>query len=133
MDIKENLEHQRWLIDNGIITDMHKDNLYIYGAICHPGIQAVELEIKVEDKKLKYILYIDKKLEKILNEFYRLRESKTIWGLWRLKRILKKNGNLNISNLISKMISTYLGPKWVSEVEIKSINEYTAAEAEQKQ
>jgi hypothetical protein len=132
MDIKDNLDHQRWLIDNGLITDIHKDNLYIYGAICHPGIKAVELNINVDTKKLEYFLYIDLALEKTLNKFNTLKDSKSIWHLWLLKRLLKKHGNLNIPTLISKMVVSYLGPKWSTTSHFRPLAEYIAPEAEQK-
>lgn len=120
----DHLSHQRWLIDNGFINDLHKDNLYMYGAIVHRDIEAVEVRIDMSTKTIAYDIYAPTRLLRKMNKYFILSRSNSIIGLWRFKRMLKREGNLNITNLLSKFVKDYLGPKWGVEVNLKDIKAY---------
>lgn len=124
LDKNDHVDHQRWLIDNGFINDLHKDNLYAYGAICHLEIEAVEVAIAIESKSVTYDLYMSSKLLKKVNSFHELSQSKSIIDLWRFKRLVKDQGNLNFQSVLTNFVRDYLGPKWNVTVNLKDIKQY---------
>lgn len=124
LPVEEHLEHQRWLMNNGLLNDLHKDTLYLYGTLIHRGVQAVELDIDIENKTLNYIIYIDSKLFNSYLLYNELRATTSIIGLWRLKRLLKKKGNLNFMAILSSFVKDYCGPKWNVKLEIKDFSTY---------
>jgi hypothetical protein len=132
IDIHDHIDHQRWLLEHGFINDLHKDNLYMYGAIVHKDVNAVELDINVEKKLIKYHLYCDKGLLKKINKYEQLSNSTGVIGLWRFKRMLTKEGNLNIKHLLSNFVKDYCGPKWRVELDLKDYRDYKDGYEEQE-
>lgn len=124
LGIDDHIDHQRWLLDHGFINDLHKDNLYMYGAIIHRDIAAVEIEINCDKKTVGYCIYCDRKLLRKLDKYERLSKSRSVLGLWRFKRLLKKEGNLNFKRLLDNFVKDYCGPKWAVELELKDYREY---------
>ena len=67
MDSKELLEYvdqQRWLMNNGLISDSVKNQLFFCGSVVHRDVQAVELQISPETKVVDYKIYVNKSLLK---------------------------------------------------------------------
>jgi hypothetical protein len=126
------LDQQRWLMNNGLINDIHKDQFYMYGAIVHKDIAAVELEIDVEKKNINYSLYADSAFLRKLDKFEELSKSTSLLGMWRFKRMLEKEGNLHLSAIIGRFIKDYCGPKWDSKVKMLNIKEYEDGYGEQE-
>lgn len=124
MEINDHVDHQRWLIDNGFINDLHKDNLYMYGTIVHKDVRAVEVHIETETKNISYEIFVDSGLQKKIDKYNRLVNSTKIFDLWLFRRLLRKEGNLNFKSVLIGFVKTYLGPKWNVNVVIKSIKEY---------
>jgi hypothetical protein len=124
MNIEEHIDQQRWLINNGLMTDSAKNNLYVYGAIVHPSVKAVEVSIDVGSKLTNYTLYADSKFIDLYNKYHDLKYTQTIMGLWRLRRILKKNGNLEFGTILDRFVKSYCGPQWSARASIKDIKEY---------
>jgi hypothetical protein len=124
LDISDVRAHQRWLIDNGFINDLHKDQLYLFGAILHKDIKAVELQIDVESKSVNYLLYAGTKLLKKMGKYETLSKSTGIIGLWRFRSILKREGNLNFSRILDFYIKDYCGQKWKANVKLMDFREY---------
>jgi hypothetical protein len=122
--INDHIDQQRWLISNGLFNDMHKDNLYLFGALVHKEVQAVELNIDIDNKMINYQVYCSKRLIGVLTKYKELEHSDKLLDLWKLKRILKKEGNLNFSILINGMVKNFCGPKWVVTVEVKDVKDY---------
>ena len=122
--VEEHLDHQRWLMNNGLLNDLHKDTLYLYGTLVHKDVRAVELNIDIENKVLEYIIYIDHKLIKSYNLYNKLRYTSNIIDLFRLKRILKNKGNLNFMAILNSFIKDYCGPKWAIKLEIRDFSNY---------
>lgn len=131
MHIHDHIDHQRWLLDHGFINDLHKDNLYMYGAIVHKDVMAVEVKVDCEKKLVSYDLYCDASLLKKITKYIELSKSDTVIGLWRFKRLLLKEGNLNIEFLLNNFIKDYCGPKWRAEVNLKDFNGYEEGFREQ--
>jgi hypothetical protein len=122
--VEEHLDHQRWLMNNGLLNDLHKDTLYLYGTLVHKDVLAVELSIDIEHKLLEYIIYVSPALLKSCMLYSRLQTTDSIIGLWRLKRLLKKKGNLNFMAILSGFVKDYCGPKWNVKLEIKDFGSY---------
>lgn len=117
--------HQRWLINNGLLNDQLKDNLYLFGAILHVDILHVELDVHVSEKKLDYRLYVSPDLKHDFDKFNKLSKSRTRMSLWRMKRLLKKHGNLDFTSLLTKMVHDLCGPDWTIAAEVKNAVDYT--------
>jgi len=124
LDTNDLIDHQRWLIDNGFINDLHKDNLFVYGTLVHKEIEAVEARIDITNKVVDYDLYITFSLRKRIDRYEELSKSKSIMGLWLFKRMLLKEGNLNFLQLLNNFVKDYLGPKWSVTANLKDIREY---------
>lgn len=104
---------------------MIKDNLFMYGYLAHPRVKEIDLSIAPFEKNMAYTLYLDTDLLKIRKRFDELSGSKSLWDLWRLRRLIKKHGNLNLESTVSRMIRDYLGPGWVVAVSLKDVKEYS--------
>lgn len=124
----DQIAHQRWLMDHGLINDLHRDNLYMYGAILHKWIQYLELDIDVENKLIKYRLFVTRKLFNQINKYQQLAKKTTLFGLWRFKRYINKYGNLNFETLIQRFVIDYAGPKWKIQANIFDITQYSEEE-----
>jgi len=124
LSINDHMDHQRWLLEHGFINDLHKDNLYMYGAIAHKDIQALELDIDTSKKLITYRLYCSTSLLGKIEKYKQLSKSKSIFGLWKFKRLLKKEGNLNITFLLGKFVKDYCGPKWRVAVDLENYKDY---------
>lgn len=134
LGINDHIDHQRWLLDHGFINDLHKDNLYMYGAILHRNVQAVELDIDCNIKTVTYRIYCENRLLRKLDKYDKLSKSNSVIGLWRFKRLLEKEGNLNFKHLLGNFVKDYCGPKWKVELSLKSYKEYKDGfEEQQKQ
>lgn len=123
-DTNDHLAHQRWLIDRGLINDLHKDTLFMYGSIVHKDVQAVHVKVKPEDKTVEYVVYVLAPLIKKITKFCTLKNSTSVFGLWRFKKMLKAEGNLDLKFMIDKFVKDYCGPKWKASVEIEDIVNY---------
>lgn len=117
----------RWLINNGLVNDMAKDNLYLFGAILHIDIMHVELAIDMNTKCVSYTLYTTPSLKKTWNLFNHLREQDDRLSLWRLRRILKKHGNLDFYIMLSSMVKDFCGSNWNTKLKIKLDKEFNSS------
>lgn len=125
------LDHQKWLINNNLINDQHKDNIYLFGAILHKDIEALDVDIDPTNKVIKYNIYANKNLHKLLNKYNKLRSKDNIIALWRLKRLLKKQGSLDFKRILEINIKKYCGQAWRVELEIDSIGNYKDVKPEE--
>lgn len=133
LELNDHIDHQRWLLEHGFINDLHKDNLYMYGAIVHKDIQALQIDINAEKKLIVYELYCDKSLLKKVKKYERLSKSTGLFDLWRFRRMLIKEGNLNIEHILNNFVKDYCGPKWRAQLKLKDYREYKDGFEEQKE
>lgn len=127
MDSKELaqfLDQERWLINNGLLTDSVKNQLFFCGSIVHTEVQAVELEIIPEQKLVSYTIYVPKDLLKKIETYKKLSTATSLFGMWRFKRFLKKNGALDFQGMLNKFVSDYCGPKWTAKVTVADFDVY---------
>lgn len=118
------LDHKRWLLNSGLADDGIMNDLYTYGAICHPKVKAVECSIDVLKKLVVYNVYLENGDFETVLKFAKLSKSKSLFGLWRFKRLIKQHGNLHIHAIIQRFIRDYCGPTWNAHVEVKRLSEY---------
>jgi hypothetical protein len=122
--LMEYIDHQRWLLNCGLLNDNIKNQLFMYGTIVHRETRAVELSVDVDKKIVHYEIYIDDNLIKKVNKYKELSSATDILGLWRFKKLLKKEGNLNFDHLLGKFVKDFCGPKWNVEVSIIDYKKY---------
>ena len=122
------IDNQRWLLNNGLLNDASKNQLFLYGSIVHKEVQAVELAIDAVNKVVDYKIYVHKDLLKKIEKFKALSTSKSFFGMWRFKRLIEKEGNLNFRHVLSNFVNDYCGPKWTTKVEILDVDKYMDGE-----
>jgi len=123
-ELVEFLDQNRWLMNNGLINDGIKNQLFMYGSIVHKEVKAVELNINVENKRLDYSLYFDVKMLKAIETYKELSNAKGLFGLWRFKRMLNKHGNLNLQHILNAFVKDFCGPGWSADVKLMDIEGY---------
>lgn len=123
-DLAQFLDQERWLINNGLLTDSVKNQLFFCGSIVHSEVQAVELEITPEQKIVAYTIYVPKSLLKQIETYKKLSTATSLFGMWRFKRFLKKNGALDFQSMLNKFVSDYCGPKWTAQVTVADFDVY---------
>lgn len=123
-NINEYLDQNRWLLNNGLFTDAAKDNLHLYGSIVNPKITAVELVVDTNSKNINYTLYGSRSLIRAYNSYTALRSSTSLWDMWKLKRLLKRHGNLEFKNILTGFVKTYCGPNWSVDASLRESSEY---------
>lgn len=123
-ELAEFVDQQRWLLNSGLINDGIKNQLFMYGSIVHKDVQAVELDIKPEERHISYTVYVPTKLLKKIEEYKRLSTSTSLFGMWRFKRMLQKGDNLNFQQILGKFVSDFCGPAWSTEVKVVNIAAY---------
>ena len=122
--LSEYIDQQRWLINSGLITDGVKNQLFMCGSIVHKDVQAVELDVKVEEKVVEYKIYFNKRILDKVAKYKELSTATSLFGLWRFKRFLKKEGSLDFRNVLNKFVSDFCGPKWSATIELKDFDVY---------
>ena len=131
LDSQDVINHQRWLINNGLANSMLNDNLYLFGIYLHPGIQEAIVSIVFEEKTIEYKLYVTKEL---LKDFHKYKELLTKTGKWnaiKLKRLWKKHSNnkndparIDIDAVIATHVKTLCGHNWNAKVELKPMDQF---------
>jgi hypothetical protein len=122
--LTQQIDQQRWLLNNGLITDTVKDQLFFYGSIVHPEVQAVEVAIRAENKYVDYTVYFTKKTLKKMDKYQKLAASTSLFGMWRFKRFLKKEGNLNFHAMLNSFVKDFCGPGWSTKLTIVDFDVY---------
>jgi hypothetical protein len=124
LSLDEYIDQRRWLLNNGLITDDVKNQLFFCGSIVHKEVQAVELELEPEKKLVQYKVYIDIDLIKKIDKYNVLSKSTSLFGMWRFKRFLKREGALDFQQILNKFVKDFCGPTWNASVEIVDFNKY---------
>lgn len=127
MDVTEHIDLQRWLINSNMINDLHKNTIFMYGSLLNKDVKAVEADINVEHRLISYKIYIPYNILTLKQKMAGLSTNQSIIGLWRYKRMLAKNGNLDFQAIASKFIKDYLGPNWNTKVDVLDIENYDDA------
>lgn len=123
-EIAQSMDSDRWLLNNGLVSDNVKNQLFFCGSIVHKEVQAVELKIRPETKLVDYIVYVTPELLKKIAKYNKLSTSKSLFGMWRFKRLLKKEGCLDLQKVLNSFVTDYCGPKWIAKASIISFDSY---------
>lgn len=132
-ELEQYVDQRRWLLNNGLVTDDVKNQLFFCGSIVHREVQAVELELEAENKLVKYKIYIDKDLMNKIDTYNVLSKSTSLFGMWRFKRFLKKEGALDFRQILNKFVKDYCGASWNVSVELVDFNTYVEGLGEQSE
>ena len=122
--LTQQIDQQRWLLNNGLITDTVKDQLFFYGSIIHPDVQAVEVKLVTEEKLVDYTVYFTKKTLDKMEKYKKLSTSTSLFGMWKFKRFLKKEGTLNFHAMLNSFVRDFCGPTWSTKLTIMDFDVY---------
>lgn len=122
--IEQSVDSDRWLLNNGLVSDNVKNQLFFCGSIVHKDVQAVEVNIRTENKLVEYIVYVPSRLIGQIAKYNQLSTSKSLFGMWRFKKLLKKEGCLDFQKILSSFVTDYCGPKWTAKATIISFDSY---------
>jgi hypothetical protein len=137
MDTRELLnmiDNNRWLINNGIVSDYIKDNLFEFAALTHEDVKAVGCDIDVSKKLIHYSLFVPENLlerYKKYTKLVKLHRSKNInlfqkISLWHLLRQSSKRYEiLNFNETLDQCVKNLCGNKWNTIVKVLDVKEYT--------
>src|ERR1019366_2856128 len=124
LSISEMMNTQRWLMNNGLVPDSVKNQLFFYGSIIHTEVQAVEVKIRPEVKTVDYTIYVNSGLIIKMDKYKKLSTATSLFGLWRFKRFLKKEGSLDFHSMMNQFIKDFCGPEWVATILIADFDKY---------
>ena len=110
MRVEEIVDNERWLINNGLISDAAKNNIYVYAYLINRGIAAAEVDIDVDNRHINYKLFVKPALGKAY-DFFSNRDG-SWWSLLWCAFYVRKYGNLNFTPTLAKFIKDYVGPSW---------------------
>lgn len=130
--LAEFLDQQRWLLNNGLISEHVKDQLFFCGSIVHKEVQAVELDIIVESKQINYKIYVNSALLKRHLLYKKLSVSTSLWGMWRFKRLLKREGSLDFERILNKFVKDYCGPHWKAAAQVIDFDTYVESQENER-
>jgi hypothetical protein len=120
----EYVDQQRWLLNNGLVPDSIKNQLFFCGSIVHKDVQAVEVSINPEEKIVDYIIYVKKDVIKKIAKCNKLSTATSLFGMWRFKRFLQKEGSLNFQAILNGFVADFCGPKWSTKVTVSDFDVY---------
>jgi len=123
-EIAKIMDSDRWLLNNGLVSDSIKNQLFFCGSIVHKDVQAVEVRIRPESKTVEYIIYVPPGLQKKIAKYKQLSTSKSLISMWRFKRLLEKEGCLDFQKVLSSFVIDYCGPKWNVKTNILGSDSY---------
>jgi hypothetical protein len=122
--LSEFLDQQRWLLNNGLVPESMKNQLFFFGSVVHPDVQAVEVKIIPEEKCVDYTVYFTKKTLKMMEKYKQLSTSTSLFGMWRFKNFLKKEGSLNFQSMLESFVKDFCGPAWSTRLTIVDFDVY---------
>jgi len=123
-NLAEHIDQQRWLMNNGLVTPATQDNLYAYGFFSHPQARNVLVTIDVKTRLVSYKIYLPVHILKLISKLEKYRKSNSIIDLFLARRLLKKEGNLDIKTILTKFVKDYCGPLWKIEVALFKESDY---------
>jgi hypothetical protein len=133
LNMEEYIDQRRWLLNNGFITDDIKNQLFFCGSIAHKEVQAVELDLHAEEKLVHYKIYVDSNLMKKIAQYETLSKSTSLFGMWRFRRFLRKEGALDFQQILGKFVRDFCGPAWNVNVKVVDFNSYVEGLGEQSE
>jgi hypothetical protein len=131
-DLKNPVYWIRWSINSGLMTDQAKDSLYGYAYLTHQEVKSAEVSIDIATKKVMYDLYVSEQLYSAIGKYRRLMRSEGIISLWRVRRLMRRYGNLELGNVLADFVKKLCGNDWQTFVNIKSEVDYVDSKGDGK-
>jgi hypothetical protein len=125
LSLSEMLNTQRWLLNNNLVPDSVKNQLFFFGSIIHKDVQAVEVKIRPEKKCVDYIIYVPKDILRKIEQYKKLSATKSLFGLWRFRRFLKREGVLDFNAMMNSFVRDFCGLNWTAIVNVADFDAYT--------
>jgi hypothetical protein len=122
--LNEFVDQQRWLLNNGLVHESSKNQLFFFGSIVHPAVQAVEMDLNPDAKSVAYTLYFTKDLLDKIAKYKTLSTDTSLIGMWKFKRLLKKEGDLNLQGILSTFVKGFAGPAWTTTITLVDFDVY---------
>ena len=122
--LAEYIDQQRWLLNNGLVPDSVKNQLFFYGSVIHKDVQAVEARIVAEEKTVEYVIYFKKDMLDKISKYKELSAATSLFGMWRFKRFLQKEGSMDFHNILNQFVTEFCGPKWATKLTIADFDAY---------
>jgi hypothetical protein len=123
-ELAKMIDHERWLLNNGLVSDSVKNQLFFCGSIVHKEVQAVEVRIVPEKKLVEYILYVTPELLKKIAQYRELNGARSLFSMWRFKRLLAEEGCLDFQQVLTSFVKDYCGGKWSATASVLSFDSY---------
>jgi hypothetical protein len=133
LNLEEYVDQRRWLLNNGLITDDVKNQLFFCGSIVHKEVQAVELDLVPDKKQVNYKIYVNSDLIEKIETYNVLSKSTSLWGMWRFKRFLKREGAMDFQQILNKFVKDFCGQAWSATVEVVDFNTYVEGLGDQSE
>lgn len=131
-ELKNPIYWIRWSINSGLMTDQAKDSLYGYAYLAHQEVKSAEVSIDIAAKKVIYNLYVSKRLYSAIVKYRKLINSEGIINLWRVRRLIRRYGNLELGNVLADFVGKLCGSDWQTFVNIKSEVDYVDSKGDGK-
>lgn len=128
--ILDQISMTQWLLNNNLMDQSFKNNIFFYGTIAHPAVQAVNCDVIIKEKTIKYTLYFNHSMLQLIHKFKKLSQSTSLFSRWRYKRMLKKTGNLHLHKILEQCIKDYCGANWRVLVNYDDIRNFKVVENE---
>ena len=123
-ELVEYIDQQRWLLNNGLIPDSVKNQLFFYGSVLHKDVQAVEARILAEEKIVEYVVYFNKDMLDKISKYKELSTATSLFSMWRFKRFLQREGSLDFHSMLNQFVSEFCGPKWTTKLTLSNFDVY---------
>jgi len=120
----EYIDQQRWLLNNGLVPDSIKNQLFIFGSIVHKDVCAVETHIHAEEKVIEYVIYFKKDILDMISKYKELSTATSLFGMWQFKRLLKREGSLDFHKMLNHFVSDFCGPRWTAKLTLLNFDVY---------
>jgi hypothetical protein len=117
-NLKDPMYWIRWSVNSGLVTGTAQTLLYSCAAMCHPAVRNVEMSLDVERKIIEYTLGLDSKDHAMFSKFKKLSTSDSIISLWRLRRMVRKQGSFDLQTLVKTEVNRILGEEWTVIVDV---------------
>jgi len=131
LEVRDVMDHQKWLINSGFANEMLNDNLYLFGIYLHPDIREALVSVDVGKKLVTYKIYVTKDLFNDFNKCKTLTKSSGKLNAIRLKRLWRKHmenkkdpARLDIDVIINSHVQELCGSNWSTSVSLLTEDKY---------
>lgn len=117
------VDSRRWLINNNLITDSIKNDLFVLATVIDTKILAISLDINFKSKMIDYVIYTDSITMFRYRVAKKLRSNKVLYYLLckRLRVFEDIDGH---EDMLNNNLALTLGPSWKASLRFIHISSY---------